>query len=98
VALGLETGESLMTESRVRRNDGDFRWMLHRTVALVDDQRNVMRWFGSSIDIDDQKRIEAALRQATDDLRRSEFYERLNILQSRHPRSISDFRLASTVH
>jgi PAS domain S-box-containing protein len=70
----LETGESVMTESRVRRTDGDFRWMLHRNVALVDDQKNVVRWFGTSIDIDDQKRAEAALRQTTDELRRSEFY------------------------
>ena len=48
--------------------------MLHRYVALVDDQGKIVRWFGSSIDIDDQKRAEAALRQTTDELRRSEFY------------------------
>jgi PAS domain S-box-containing protein len=48
--------------------------MLHRDVALVDDHRNVLRWFGSSIDIDDQKCAEAALRHTTDELRRSEFY------------------------
>ena len=70
----LETGEALLAESRVRRADGQYRWMLHRHVALVDDQKNVVRWFGSSIDIDDQKRAEAALRQTTDELRRSEFY------------------------
>jgi formate hydrogenlyase transcriptional activator len=48
--------------------------MLHRHVALVDDQKNVVRWFGSSIDIDAQKRAEAALQQTTHELRRSEFY------------------------
>ena len=63
-----------MAESRVRRADGEYRWMLHRDVALLDDQRNVVRWFGSSIDIDDQKRADAALRQTTSELRRSEFY------------------------
>src|SRR5512135_2402786 len=70
----LETGEPFMAELRVRRADGQYRWMLHRHVALVDDQKNVVRWFGSSIDIDDQKRAEAALRQTTEELRRSEFY------------------------
>jgi PAS domain S-box-containing protein len=70
----LQSGESFMVESRVRRADGEYRWMLHRAVALVDDQRHVVSWFGSSIDIDDQKRTDAALRQTTNELRRSEFY------------------------
>jgi PAS domain S-box-containing protein len=71
-ALG--SGEPFTAESRVRRADGEYRWMLHRNVAVVDDQRKIVRWFGSSADIDDQKRSEAVLRQTTDELRRSEFY------------------------
>jgi PAS domain S-box-containing protein len=70
----LETGEPFMAEWRMRRADGKYRWMLHRCVALVDDRGNIVRWFGSSTDIDDQKGAEAALRQTTDELRRSEFY------------------------
>jgi PAS domain S-box-containing protein len=70
----LKTGEPFFAESRVRRADGQYRWMLHRHVALVDDQKNVVRWFGTSTDIDDQKRAEAAQRQTTDQLQRSEFY------------------------
>jgi formate hydrogenlyase transcriptional activator len=68
------TGEPFVHEARVRRGDGEYRWMLNRNVALVDDQGEIVRWFGSSTDIDDQKRVEAALRQTTDELRRSEFY------------------------
>jgi PAS domain S-box-containing protein len=71
-ALG--SGEPFTAESRVRRADGNYRWMLHRNVAIVDDQRKIVRWFGSSTDIDDQKGAEAALRKTTDELRRSEFY------------------------
>jgi formate hydrogenlyase transcriptional activator len=70
----LKLGDGFLAEARVRRADGNYRWMLHRHVALVDDQKNVVRWFGSSIDIDDQKLAEAALRQTTEELRRSEFY------------------------
>ena len=70
----LETGESFMAEFRVRRADGKYRWMLHRNVALFDNHGKIVRWFGSSIDIDDQKSAEAALRQTTEELRRSEFY------------------------
>ena len=58
----------------MRRADGNYRWMLHRYVALVGDQGKIVRWFCTSIDIDDRKRAEAALRQTTDELRRSEFY------------------------
>ena len=70
----LASGGPFVHEARVRRGDGEYRWMLIRNVALVDDQGEIVRWFGSSIDIDDQKRAEAALRQTTDELRRSEFY------------------------
>ncbi|HVO94695.1 MAG TPA: sigma 54-interacting transcriptional regulator [Terriglobales bacterium] len=70
----LQVGEPFVAESRMRRADGAYRWMLHRCVSLRDEQGNIARWFGSSIDIDDQKSAEAALRQTTDELRRSEFY------------------------
>jgi len=70
----LQTGEPFMAESRVRRADGQYRWMLRRDVALFDHHGKIVRWFGSSIDIDDQKGAEAALRNTTDELRRNEFY------------------------
>jgi PAS domain S-box-containing protein len=70
----LETGQPLVAEARVRRADGQYRWMLHRNVALVDEQGSIVRWFSSSTEIDDQKSAEAALRRTADELRRSEFY------------------------
>ena len=70
----LETGQPLVAESRVRRADGQYRWMLHRNVAFVDEKGGIVRWFCSSTDIDDQKSAEAALRRMADELRRSEFY------------------------
>ena len=70
----LETGQPLVAESRVRRADGQYRWMLHRNVGFVDEKGSIVRWFCSSTDIDDQKSAEAALRRMADELRRSEFY------------------------
>ncbi len=70
----LKTGEPFLAESRVRRADGQYRWMLHRHAGLFDDHGTIVRWFCSSTDIDDQKRAEATLQQMTDELRRSEFY------------------------
>jgi PAS domain S-box-containing protein len=63
----LATGEPFEAETRVRRTDGVYRWFLHRKVALRDDCGKIVRWYGSSIDIEDRK-------QAEDALRRSEAY------------------------
>jgi PAS domain S-box-containing protein len=54
----LRTGEPLEAEARVRRQDGVYRWMLHRKVPLRDEQGKVVKWYGSSIDIDELKRSE----------------------------------------
>jgi len=59
------TGETFEMEFRLRRRDGAFRWMLTRVVPLRDEAGNVVRWYGSNTDIDDQKRqIERAARIA----------------------------------
>lgn len=50
------TGEAFEMEFRLRRRDGAFRWMLTRVVPLRDEAGNVVRWYGSNTDIDDQKR------------------------------------------
>jgi PAS domain S-box-containing protein len=54
----LMTGEPLEAEARVRRQDGVYRWMVHRKVPLRDEQGKVVKWYGSSIDIDEMKRSE----------------------------------------
>jgi PAS domain S-box-containing protein len=54
----LRTGEPLEAEARVQRQDGVYRWMLHRKVPLRDEQGKVIKWYGSTIDIDELKRSE----------------------------------------
>jgi PAS domain S-box-containing protein len=63
----LATGEVFEYETRVRRADGDYRWMFHRNVPLRDTNGNIVKWYGSSLDIQARKRAE-------EELRRSEFY------------------------
>jgi formate hydrogenlyase transcriptional activator len=58
------TGEEFEYESRVRRADGVYRWMLHRSVPRRDENGNILKWLGSSIDIEDRRRAEEALRQS----------------------------------
>src|SRR5229473_2971996 len=60
----LATGEPYEHEARVRRADGEYRWMVHREVPLRDERGKIVKWFASSIDIEDRKRTEDALRQS----------------------------------
>ena len=54
----LASGEPMRTEVRVRRADGEYRWLLVRNVPLRDENGNIVKWYGSSIDIEDRKRAE----------------------------------------
>src|SRR5438445_425596 len=72
----LASGEQLEVEARVRRADGSYRALLHRNVPLHDEQGKIVKWFGSSIDIEDRKCAEEQLRRSAQELQRSEFYLR----------------------
>jgi PAS domain S-box-containing protein len=60
----LASGEVFEYETRVRRGDGQYRWMFHRKVPLRDEHGNIVRWYGTSLDIEDRKRAEAQVEQA----------------------------------
>src|SRR6202163_2275341 len=70
----LASGEPFLHEARVLRADGEYRWMLHHKVATRDGCGQIVKWFGSSIDIEDRKRAEVQLRRSTQELQRSEAY------------------------
>ena len=63
----LASGEPFEAETRVRRADGEYRRMLHRKCPLRDNHGKILKWYGSSLDIEDRK-------QAENELRRSEFF------------------------
>ena len=65
----LASGEPFLHEARVRRADGEYRWMLHHNIAKRDEQGKIVKWYGSSIDIEDRKRAEERLRQEEMELR-----------------------------
>jgi PAS domain S-box-containing protein len=60
----LATGEIFEYETRVRRADGEYRWMFHCKVPLRDACGNIVKWYGSSLDIDDRKTAEEAVRRS----------------------------------
>jgi PAS domain S-box-containing protein len=62
----LATGEIFESETRVRRANGEYRWMFHRKLPLRDADGNIVKWYGSSLDIDERKTAEAEFRQIVD--------------------------------
>jgi PAS domain S-box-containing protein len=70
----LATGEIFEYETRVRRADGEYRWMFHRKVPLRDSRGNIVKWYGSSLDIEERKTAEELLQRNAQALQRSEFY------------------------
>jgi PAS domain S-box-containing protein len=70
----LATGEVFEYETRVRRANGEYRWMYHCKVPLRDAHGNIVKWYGSSLDIDERKTAEEQLRRNAAELQRSQFY------------------------
>ena len=55
----MAVGDSFEDELRLQRADGEYRWFLVRTDPLRDQQGNVVKWYGLSIDIEERKRAES---------------------------------------
>jgi formate hydrogenlyase transcriptional activator len=66
----LATGEPRENEHRIRLANGEYRWFLARNAALRDDKGNIVKWYGVLVDIENQKRTEARLRQALDEVQK----------------------------
>src|ERR1700746_153940 len=59
-----ESGMPGGLEARLRGFDGKYRWFLFQAVPLRDKSGNIVKWYGSSTDIEDRKRAEEALRES----------------------------------
>jgi len=66
----LVTGEPGEIEARLRRNDGVFRCFLIRVEPFRDETGKLIRWYGTSTDIDVLKKTEEKLREDERELRR----------------------------
>jgi PAS domain S-box-containing protein len=62
--LCLASGAPIDTEARIRRFDSSYRWFLIRANPLKDEAGNILKWYGTCIDIEDRKRAEEALRRS----------------------------------
>jgi len=58
-----ETGETFVMRYRRRDKDGVYRWAEGRMEALCDADGQIVQWYGINLDIDDEMRAQAALRE-----------------------------------
>jgi PAS domain-containing protein len=67
---GVRSGQGFAVETRsLRAKDGTYRWHLQQAVVLRDAEGKVLKFVGTTTDIDDQKRAEEALRASETNLR-----------------------------
>ena len=65
----IESGETFVAESRVRRADGKYRWLLHRKEPLRNEVGEIVKWYGSSIEIQERRTAEERIREQETELR-----------------------------
>jgi formate hydrogenlyase transcriptional activator len=68
----LISGEPGEIEARLRRFDGVYRWFLISVEPLHDEAGRILRWYGTSTDIEDRKEAEDRPRQENIFLKRAE--------------------------
>ena len=71
----LKEGSSFEAEARMRGADGSFRWFLIQALPLRDSGERIIRWYGTSTDIEELKRAQEemqTLKRSEERLRESE--------------------------
>src|SRR5262245_48501778 len=63
-AEALRTGNVFEIEYRLRRFDGGYQWHLGRATPFRDANGGIVRWFGTSTNIEAQKQAEQNLRDS----------------------------------
>jgi formate hydrogenlyase transcriptional activator len=67
--VAISRGVSFQYERRVRRRDGQYRWLLVQYNPVLDERGKVIRWYATGTDIDDRKQAEDRTRQENAALR-----------------------------
>ena len=69
VKEAIRTKSLFEMEHRVRRADGSWGWMSSRAVPLLDDDGEIVEWFGTGSDVTEHKRAEQSLRDSEERFR-----------------------------
>ncbi|MCA1592012.1 MAG: PAS domain S-box protein [Acidobacteria bacterium] len=76
----LQTGKDYEVQFRLRRADGVYRWHLARASAGRGSNSQIVKWFGTNTDIDEQKQAEEALLKSEERLQQSQKMEAIGTL------------------
>ncbi len=83
----LPSGKPLDIETRCKRADGEYRWLIHRMVPRYNDRGEITKWYGTSFDIEDRKRAEEAVLE-------QRVLERTRIARELHDTLLQNFQAA----
>jgi signal transduction histidine kinase len=76
--------QSFVSEYRIRRNDGNYRWILDNGVPRFEPDGTFVGFIGTCIDITERKEAEVRLRQLSSQLIHAQETERFRIGQELH--------------
>jgi PAS domain S-box-containing protein len=81
LSAGLSKRRPFEMEKRLRGKDGQYRWFLVRCNPLLNENGDVVRWFGTATDIEDHKQAENRLRNENvalrEEIERSSMFEEI---------------------
>jgi formate hydrogenlyase transcriptional activator len=81
LSAGLSKRRPFEMEKRLRGKDRQYRWFLIRCNPLLDENGDVVRWFGTGTDIEDHKQAENRLRNENvalrEDIEHSSMFEEI---------------------
>lgn len=60
----IKNGTPYTMEMRIRTRNGDYQWILVRTIPAKNDKGKIIKWYGSGVNIDPIKKIEEELKDA----------------------------------
>jgi PAS domain S-box-containing protein len=94
----VESGTNYEAEYRLRSKEGTYRWFRARALPIRDEERKILKWYGTCSDIHDSKVLEQSIRSSaaelekmvdlrTDELRRLSI--RLMTMQDQERRRIA---------
>ncbi|MEJ6579332.1 MAG: ATP-binding protein [Akkermansiaceae bacterium] len=59
----LKTGEIYEHEFQVKSACGDYFWFWGRAIPVLDENREILKWYGVTVNVDQQKKMEFRLRE-----------------------------------